>query len=495
MDHDNDNDTKWTELRHAQVDYFDTKTGQLDDILNEKLERAFHEQTSQVMLHELVRIASEHDPIDLAHAATRLPNAVRPVIFDNLPDDNAKIIFLINAGSNTRSAIFRQLHEREIANLLEKMPSDDAVWMLDDMSDRLMKRVMARLSAKKAFQIRQLFEHDRESAGRLMTNEFFAFNMNTTIGKVARKIRINPGIDLTRSIFVLNDYDELIGHVPDRNLIINPPDLPIKQVMQPIIHTVNVDTDRDEVVEIMERYEIQALPVIDDYNQLIGVISNESAFEAVKDIMDETIANIAGTAEDVSEHEPVIKRYFARAPWLVVTLCAGLVTATVMTYFKPRVWFFFVPPFVPLIAGMSGNVGIQCSTLMVRSLSSGEITARTRRKTIYKEVGMGLLIGFTFGLLCGLVVYSINMMGFSPMEESNSILNSPFVISLIVTVGLFVACMNATILGSLSPFVFARLGVDPAIASGPVVTAFNDVTSTLMFFFVARTITYFIFNI
>ena len=166
-----------------------------------------------------------------------------------------------------------------------------------------------------------------------MTNEFFAFHFNTTMGDVADAIRDNPGIDLTRRIFVLNDNDELVGFVPGRNLMINSPNVPLKQVMRPVLHQIHADTSRDEVVDLVERYKIPALPVVDDNDQLIGVVTYERVVEAMEDIADETIASIAGTAEDLSEHEPILKRFFWRAPWLIVTLCAGLVTAAALFAF------------------------------------------------------------------------------------------------------------------------------------------------------------------
>lgn len=465
----------------------DTRTGHLDDFLNKKLERVFHKQTSQVMLHDIAKIASEHDPIDLAHASMRLPASARCVLFCNLPDLNAKIIFMINAPSSTRTSVFRTLDDAETVSILEGMPPDEAVWMLDAMSDRRMKRVLDRLDWKKSQRIRELQKHDRDSAGRLMTNEFFAFHMDTTIGAVSEQIRDKPGIDLTRWVFVLNDLDELIGFVPDRNLIINAADLPLRQVMRPLLHTVTPETSRDEVVDLVERYSIPALPVVSTENHLVGVISFDDAVEAIKDIADETIANIAGTAEDVSEYDPIIKRFMGRAPWLLVTLCAGLVTATGMSYFKSTPWFIFVPFFVPLIAGMSGNVGIQCSTLLVRSISSGELTRGNRKDAIIKELMMGALIGILFGLLCGTVVYFLNYLGI------HRIGNDPYAVATIVCAGVFGACMTASLLGALTPFFFARYHIDPAVASGPIVTAFNDVLSTWVFFLAASSISYFFF--
>lgn len=463
----------------------DTKTGYLDDVLKQKLENAFNQQTSQVILHNVAKIASEHDPIDLAYAVTRLPPYARVVLYENLPDFAAKIIFMINASNTTRTSIFRQIDDNEIKELIENMPPDEAVWLLDDMSDRRSKRVLDLIDAKKAARITELQQHDRHSAGRIMTNEFFAFHMNMTIGEVAANMRENPGYELTRHIFVLNDDEELAGFVPSRNLIVNPQYLPLRQVMQPVLHTVAVNTSRDEVVDLVGRYKISALPVLDKENHLQGVITYEDVVEAMEDIADETIASFAGTAEDISEHEPIFKRFMWRAPWLLVTLCAGLVTATFMTHFHDRLWFTMVPFFVPLITGMSGNVGIQCSTILVRGMYTGELSAGTRTEAIFKELMIGLLIGCIFGILCGTVVYLLSHFGI------HSIGSGAFATGITVSCGLFGACMTATTLGALSPFFFDRMGIDPAVASGPIVTAFNDVLSTLMFFLVARMLSLF----
>lgn len=457
----------------------DSKTSHLNDVLNEKLEDAFHKQTYQIILHDVTKIASEYDPIDLAYAVTRLPPTSRIVVYENLPDLNAKIIFMVNTGNKTRSAIFRQISDNEIKQLAEHMPPDEAVFVLDDLSDRRLKRVLDLLDTKKALHIRELLKHDRHSAGRMMTNEFFAFDMHTTIGEVASAIHDNPGIDLNRRVFVLNEDGELVGYVPGRVLIVNQDYVPLRQVMQSIQHTVTVDASRDEVVDIVERYKIPELPVVDKDNYLKGVINFEDVVDALADMADNTIATIGGTSEEVGEYEPVFKRFVLRAPWLLVTLCAGLVTATAMSHYYDRYWFTFVPFFVPLITGMSGNVGIQCSTILVRGMSTGQLSSGSKGLAIRKELGMGLLIGLFFGVLCGSVIYLLSLFGLTQAA------GNPVMLGVTVFGGVLGACVTASLLGTLSPFFFVHFRIDPAVASGPIVTAFNDLLSTLMFFFVA----------
>jgi magnesium transporter len=457
----------------------DSRTSQMDDALLEKFERAIQKQTALYQHHNLVKIAVEHDPIDLAKASTRLPLSARLVVYRNLPDMEAKASFVIHTTSPTRIAIFRGIQDEEVKELIENMPPDEAVPVLEDLPLRRLKRVFELLDEKKARCIAALQQHRRHTAGRLMTNEFFAFHLDTTVGQVVEHIREHPGVELTGWVFVLGDDMELLGYVPDRNLIVNPADIPLRKLMRPVVHRVSPETPRDEVVELFERYRLAALPVIDIEDRLIGVITQADVVEMMEEIADETIANIGGTAERLTEDEPTWRRFLARAPWLIVTLFAGMITATGFSIFQSQPWFLAVPFFVPLITGMSGNVGIQCSTVLIRSMATGEISASTVGTAIARELKIGVLIGLCFGVICGLAAYALNHAGVPKTFVD------PVLVGTIVSSGVLGACFTASVLGTLSPIFFARFRIDPAIASGPIVTAFNDVTATYMYFVVA----------
>jgi magnesium transporter len=260
--------------------------------------------------------------------------------------------------------------------------------------------------------------------------------------------------------------------------------------MKPILHTVRADSSREEVVEIVERYKIPALPVVDTEGRLLGVITYEDVLDAMEDIADERIANMAGTAEKVSEYEPLVKRFFARAPWLIVTLFAGLINVGVMSSFQSYESgsLTFVLFFVPLITGMSGNIGIQCSTILMRSMALGKLSPGNRTEAVIKELLIGLTTGSVFGVLCGLLVYLLDFVGVAGMGVS------PLAVGLIVGTGLLGACLGGTILGVFSPLFFARIGVDPAVASGPIVTAFNDFLSMSIYFLIAMGLSACLFN-
>ncbi len=459
----------------------ESRTSHLDDELSERLEEAFHKTTFSIHLHDVAKIASEYNPIDLAYAACRLPPHARAVLYENLPDWDAKVTFMINTDSATRWAVFRHLEDEKVKRLIEKMPADEAVWVLDDLPDRRYRRVLDLMDQKKSCQIRELQKHGRNTSGRLMTNEFFAFPMETTIAEAASFIRENPGIDMTRRVFVVDHRGELKGFVPARNLIVNQVHLPLRNVMRQVEHQVTTEATREEVVDLVERYKIPALPVVDKDNLLVGVITYEDVVETIEDIADETIAAMAGTAENVSEYDPVIKRFLARAPWLLVTLFAGIISAAIMSYYQEieaellGMIFFFIP----LINGMSGNVGIQCSTVLVRSMAIGVLSVGKKGTAILKELSIGSLTGIIFGCLCGSIIYLLSYYGIGQFKGH--------AIQLGVTVGAGIlgASMTATTLGVFSPFFFAKVGVDPALAAGPSVTAFNDIMSMVMFFVIS----------
>lgn len=466
---------------NPSFDGVEAKTSQIQEILKEKLEKAYHKQTSNVSLHDIAKIALEYSPIDLAYAVNHLPPNARPVLFDNLPCLDSKIDFVINTDNETRVKIFRYMKDHELKTLFNKMPTDEAVWISEDMSERRFKRMMELIDAKKASKIREQCKHNRNSAGRLMSTEFFCFPMDYTIKEASIHIRDNPAFDFSKGIYVTNDEKELQGYVPGRNMLINSDDLTLKQIMRPINYKVSPKTTREEVVDIIEHYKVTSLPVVDDNNRLVGVIANEDVIEVMEDLADETLAVMTGTGEKVSASDSIFKRFCARSPWLLFTLFAGLINVLVMSSFQKHEGklLTFALFFVPLITGMSGNIGIQCSTVLIRSMALGLVSAKIKNKSIFKELLLGLITGVVFGLICGFVVHLIDLI------FTGALFNEALKMGTIIGVGLIGSCFAGTILGVFSPLFFTRLGVDPAISSGPIVTAFNDFFSMTIYFLIA----------
>ncbi len=466
--------------------FMDTETSQLDIKLIGDLEYAICKQNDQERLHEIARIVSEYSPVDLAFVAGSVPKEYRLLIFESLPEVQDQVEFIISTDQVTRRIILKQIDDIHIKHLINDMPPDEAVPVLETLPEWRFNAILCILDEEKAKHIMELQQYDFNTAGRFMTNEFFAFSRNTTIGEVIYAIRNNPNVNFSKRIFVLNDEERLEGYVSARNMIINPQTIPLRYVMHPIFHKVRPGASRNEVIDLVERYKISTLPVVDNENVLLGVITYDDVVEVMEELADDTIAQMAGTAEEVKEQEPTIKRFLLRAPWLVVTLCAGLFIATTLSTVSQRAWYAMASFFVPMITGMSGNVGVQCSTVLVRSMATGEFSKMSRKAAVAKELMIGAMAGLIFGTTAFIALHVFYYFGLDIVGSD------PFATGMIVSSGIMGACLNASMLGVLSPLFFVRIGVDPAVASGPIVTAFNDVSSTFIYCVIARIVSAFV---
>ena len=282
---------------------------QIDNILKEKLTSLVHKETSKVSNSKLAKIAIEHSPIDLAYAVSHLPPNARPHLFENLPDSESRMKFIVNTDNRTKHYIFKFMKDVDIKKIVEKMPTDDAIDVLDVLSERRLKRVLDIVNPQKSKHIKEQKKHSRNTAGRLMTDDFFAFVKEMTIKEASSYIRDFPHIDFTKGIFIVDEKNELVGYVPGRNLVINSKDALLKQIMRPVEHKAYIKTSREEIVSIFERYKISSLPIINENNKLVGIISDDIALELMEDLADETLSQIGGTEESGGIKDPIFQRF------------------------------------------------------------------------------------------------------------------------------------------------------------------------------------------
>jgi len=452
---------------------------QLDTLLQEKLDQAFHQPNSKLISEEISKIAYQYSPIDLAHAVTLLPSHIRPIVYDNLIDLESQAIFIVHTDDATRMTILRHLKNKDIKILINEMAWDDVVLVLNSLSERRFKKILTLLEASQVARILKIKHYQNNTAGQLMTTDFFACSEELVIESVADLIKDTPETQFIKEIFVVTSGGILQGYVPLRHLIIHPPTLLLKEIMLPVAYKISPTASQEEVVDIAERYKLSSIPVVERDDLLIGVITHEDIIEAIGDITGETIAQMAGTEEHARGDRPTWKRLLSRIPWLMMTLFAGLINVGLISSFQEyegKVLAFAIF-FVPLITGLSGNVGIQCSTVLVRSMATGSL-GRTSA-AILKEIIIGISIGFFFGILSSLFIGKWDLFDVSNREVSSHI------VGLIVGTGLSGACLMSTLLGTFFPFFFSKIGVDPAIASGPIVTAINDFVSIFIYFLIA----------
>ncbi|RDB31487.1 magnesium transporter [Candidatus Similichlamydia laticola] len=451
-----------------------------DSLLYEKLSYIFSLSSQTRFWDELHLLCSQSSPEDLAHVAQGCTSEQRVYLYEALSNFEDQVKFFASSGKSTKKAVATTLDDDEIAEIIMHLPVDEALLIIEAIPYGRDRRVMALLEPKKAAAISAQRGYVPGTAGRLMSREFFAFQANQTIGDASVFIREHPEIDFLRRVFILAQKGNLKGFVPSRALLIYPMNMPLKRVTKPISQAVGPDSPLEEIVEIFDRYKSTDLPVIDEEGCLLGVITYEDMLDSIEERADKTIAHISGTGEEIEGDVPLFKGVLSRAPWLAITLCAGLLNAGNLSRFPVK--YRILLHFVPMINGMSGNVGLQCSTVLVRGIAAGLVPERSTLPVILRETAIGASAGILFGCCGGLLIMLLQAV----FGIYGSIAIHPWELGLVVSIGLSGACLFATTLGVLFPLLFQKIGVDPAVASGPIVTAINDVSSTAMYFFVAQ---------
>jgi magnesium transporter len=286
-------------------------------------------------------------------------------------------------------------------------------------------------------------------------------------------------------IYVTDDRNHLIGVVSLRQLILNDPHKVLSDIMVEDVVSIRPETDQEEVARLASRYNFVAVPVVDDENKLIGVVTVDDIIDVLREEATEDLLQMAGLGRDSdiilkSPWETTKKRF----PWLMATYIGGLIAATTIGLFHDLLSSYIIlASFLPIIAGMGGNIGTQSSTIITRGLLSGRVNPDTTFKIIFKEVRVGLTLGIIYGLILGLIAfllsYVLHLNGYDyPLKECIEL-------SIAVSLGITFAMTLATFMGTIAPIVLNKLKIDPAVATGPFVTTSIDILGDLVYLLIA----------
>jgi magnesium transporter len=307
-----------------------------------------------------------------------------------------------------------------------------------------------------------------------MAKELVKVNENWTIPRCIKEMRLQAE-EVTRvhSIYVINNHDQLIGRLSLKDLLIAPAKGDISKIVRPKVDSVNVDEDLEEVAKIMQKYDLEAIPVVDDNDVLLGRITIDDIVDVIKDEAEKDYQMAAGISQDVEADDSILELTKARLPWLILGLFGGLGAVIIMEGYEdimtnPRFSKLFF--FTPLIAAMAGNVGVQSSAIIVQGLAN-DIVKGSLFNRLLKEVGLSLINGLVLGLIVLLV---------SPL------MNVDFLFSLTVAISMLCVIIVAALIGTFVPIVLDKRGIDPAIATGPFITTSNDIFGIFLFFFIAK---------
>ena len=382
---------------------------------------------------------------------------------------------LMELDEDIREKILENLSAKEIAEEVEEMDSDDAADIIGELSEERQERVINALEDDELVaDIKELLSYEEDTAGALMAKELVKVYETWTVAGCMRRIR-GQAKEVTRvhSIYVVDKEDKLVGRLSLKDLIIAKSDQKISEISKPKVDSVNVNEDDEEVAKIMAKYDLEAIPVVDDNNVLQGRITIDDIVDVLKEEAEKDYQLAAGLTQDVDSDDSILQLTRARLPWLFLGLIGGIGAFLIMEGFhgvfaKYAALFFFTP----LIAAMAGNVGVQSSAIIVQGLANDDVKGSINSRLL-KEMLLALLNGVILALFLFLFVW---------------ILKSKIDLALAVSVSLVAVIVVAGLIGTFVPLFLNKRGIDPAIATGPFITTSNDIFGILLYFLIAKMI-------
>ncbi|MEM1201769.1 MAG: magnesium transporter [Acidobacteriota bacterium] len=381
---------------------------------------------------------------------------------------------LLELEPQSRLGVLQQLSPDQVAHLLEMAAVDDAVFILDALPEDLKEQVMAIVDLEDRFsEVQAQLEYADDTAGRIMDTVFVAVEEDSKVAEATARIRqFAQDVDMISYLYVVDKSERLVGVTPLRNLLLADPEETLGEVMNPSVIKVHTDTDQEEVAQLANRYDLLAIPVVDEEHRLAGIVTIDDILDIFKEEANEDFYKMAGTSEDeVLYQDRSLKVASIRLPWILFNLVGLLGAGVVVSRFEEAFGIAMLVGFIPVIMGMAGNVGAQTSTIAVRGLATGRLGLGDGRvkRFLWQQLKVGTVLGATCSLLVAVVAY------FTGGE-------APLPIALAVGTSLFFTVQLASLNGVLVPVLFERLGFDPAVASGPLVTTANDVLGVLIYF-------------
>ncbi|MBU4533214.1 MAG: magnesium transporter [Eubacteriales bacterium] len=423
-------------------------------------------------LEQLAGYLADVHYADLAEALVAFDLDQQLTIFRII--DNAKAAqVLFELEREQIAPLIKGLGKQHLAQIFREMSTDDAADLIGDLPDDKQEHYLSLMSRSDAEDVQELLEYGEDTAGGIMATEFVAINKEITIEEAIEVLRRTARqAETVYYVYVVNDQEQLVGVISLRELITAPPGTRIREVMRTTVISVNVHTDQEEVARVVQKYNFLVIPVVDDIGVLLGIVTVDDVLdvieaEATEDFL--SLANVHREGQYLEMND--IQRAVLRLPWLIALLFGALLAGSVIQFFEGTLESVVALAFfLPVMAGGPGNVATQTLAVVVRGLATGEVASHQAVMVMLREMRVGLIVGVVCGSVLALIAF---------VWQGSATLG--------VVVGLSLACsmILATALGSLCPLIINRIGIDPALASGPFITTLMDVTSMLIYFSVA----------
>ncbi|HHT71179.1 MAG TPA: magnesium transporter [Firmicutes bacterium] len=437
-----------------------------DDLILREVMRLIEDDNTDILVDYL----EELHPTDIANLFKDLPEGNREFIFNCLVSEKA-VQVLEELEHDLRLYFLNNVPRNYMTRLLKEMSSDEIADFSRELPDELAERLLGMLAVGERSEIENLLEYDKSTAGGLMTTEYVAFHLDTSIKKVLDKLPdVAPDAETIYYIYVVDNENKIKGVISLRDLILAEPNLPLKEVMLTDVIRIDAGMDQEEVAKVFEKYGLLGMPVVDHDNTLLGIITVDDVFDIIEEEATEDILKLAGADVQLDvEDKSAWYRAYRRLPWLLIALVGQIFSGKVVSGFSETLEAVIALSFfIPVLMDMGGNVGTQSSAIIVRGLATDNIdTQKSIRDDIARESAVGLLLGAVSGIATALIAYvwqGIPMLG--------------LVVGLSMTLTLTVAAA----LGAFVPLALNKIGKDPAVSSGPFVTTVLDVVGLLIYF-------------
>ena len=417
----------------------------------------------------LVNLLQKQHPADLAQVFGDLPDKDRQAAFSLLADRNGRLAMeaLSEIGPEAGSALLATRPAEEIAKLAQEIPSDDAAALIDHLPEELSAAVLDLMRPKESKVVENLLEYEERTAGRIMNPNVFALSEDMTVGEAITEIQSNRDVEMVFYLYVVDERRHLVGVVSLRRLLLVSPETPLKRIMTGDLISARVDMDQEEVARQVADYNLLAIPVVDEENKLVGIITVDDVIDVIKDEATEDIYRLAGVAGDERVFTPAFESLRKRLPWLGVNLATAFLAAGVVSLFTGTIAALpILAVFMPIVAGMGGNAATQTLTVIVRGIALGELSWSNSRKALLKEAAVGIGNGLVLGLVAALVAWA---------TRGDPVLG--VVLGTAMVINMFVAATA----GVLIPLGLRAAGIDPALASSVFITTMTDVFGFLSF--------------
>ncbi len=410
----------------------------------------------------LLNLLQKQHPADLAEVFVELPERDRRAAFDTLLGQNSRLAIeaLCELEPEVGAPLLVDHPAEQLARLFQEVPSDDAAAVIGYLPDDLSASVLELMRQKDADEVQHLLEYADQTAGRIMNPNVFALSEDVTAGEAIEALQTSRDVEMVFYLYVVDERRHLVGVLSLRRLLLVSPETPLKRIMTTDLMSARVETDQEEVAQVVASYNLLAIPVVDGENKLVGIITVDDVIDVIKDEATEDIYRMAGVSSDEHVFTPARKSLRKRLPWLGVNLVTAILAALVVRLFQSTIdHVVALAAFMTIVASMGGNAATQTLTVIVRGIALGDLTWSNSRQALVKEALVGLGNGVILGIAGAGVAWWV--------------VGNPYfggILALAMVINLLVAAVAATLI----PFGLRAVKVDPALASSVFITTLTD---------------------